>query len=265
MPYKKISGIYQIKNVINNKVYVGSSINLKNRLNTHKYTLKHNNHFNNHLQSSYNKHGVENFIFEIIEECDKEVLLERENYWIKNFRATDKNFGYNKRPDATNNSGIIISEITREKLRSSHLGHKRSEEAHNKILSSQYKNVYQYSFNGDFINGFQSIIEAEKKTNILKTGISACCRGINKQAGGYIWSFFKKNKIDPLKSNKNIRYKHFKKITSIDESNNKCLEFEKVKDAALYYNISSSLIYQILSKKIESTNTKYGKINFIYE
>ena len=63
-----ISGIYQIKNLINNKIYIGSTINLKQRFNDHKKLLRHNKHPNNHLQSSWIKHGESNFVFELIEQ-----------------------------------------------------------------------------------------------------------------------------------------------------------------------------------------------------
>lgn len=48
----KISGIYVIRNLINNKIYIGSAINLNNRWFSHRNKLNNNNHVNRHLQSS---------------------------------------------------------------------------------------------------------------------------------------------------------------------------------------------------------------------
>lgn len=62
--------IYQIKNNINNKVYIGSTNNFKRRKNTHIYKLENNQHDNYHLQNSWNKYGCSNFEFSIICECD---------------------------------------------------------------------------------------------------------------------------------------------------------------------------------------------------
>lgn len=65
-----VSGIYKITNLISNKVYVGSAINLSNRKATHFYKLRNNTHGNSHLQNAYNKYQEENFIFEILEIVD---------------------------------------------------------------------------------------------------------------------------------------------------------------------------------------------------
>lgn len=62
MPYKdKITGIYKITNSINNKIYIGSAINIYRRFVTHNHLLRNNKHFNSHLQSSWNKYKSENF------------------------------------------------------------------------------------------------------------------------------------------------------------------------------------------------------------
>lgn len=75
-------GIYIIKNNINNNIYIGSSKNIKNRFKEHKRLLKNNIHHNNKLQNSYNKYGLKYFIFSILEECDIENLLKREQHYI---------------------------------------------------------------------------------------------------------------------------------------------------------------------------------------
>lgn len=63
-------GIYKITNLKNNKVYIGQSENLINREWSHFYWLDRNEHHNEHLQQSYNKHGRNNFKFEILEQTD---------------------------------------------------------------------------------------------------------------------------------------------------------------------------------------------------
>lgn len=88
-------GIYIIKNIVTNKVYIGSSTNISVRISSHKNSLKRNKHVNFHLQSSYNKYGIENFLYEIIEYCNEIWLLKKEEYYIKFFKSNDKNFGYN--------------------------------------------------------------------------------------------------------------------------------------------------------------------------
>jgi len=81
------SGIYLIKNILDEKVYIGSSVNLKGRRYKHFWMLEKGIHDNPHLQNSYNKFGKENFKFEILENCECNILVERENYYIDKFNS----------------------------------------------------------------------------------------------------------------------------------------------------------------------------------
>lgn len=76
------SGIYIIKNIIRNQIYVGSSISLNGRKLSHFNCLFRNKHRNSRLQNSYNKYGKCNFIFEVIEFCEINDLLKKEQYYI---------------------------------------------------------------------------------------------------------------------------------------------------------------------------------------
>jgi group I intron endonuclease len=80
-----MTGIYGIRNKKNGKMYVGQSVNVSDRFVRHKTELKNNKHKNNHLQRSYNKHGLEQFDFFIIEECEKKKLTKREQEWIDSY------------------------------------------------------------------------------------------------------------------------------------------------------------------------------------
>lgn len=75
-------GIYRIKNLINGKCYYGSSKNIEKRWSTHKRGLNTNTHINCILQRAWDKYGENNFIFEIIEECDINILLETEQKYL---------------------------------------------------------------------------------------------------------------------------------------------------------------------------------------
>jgi group I intron endonuclease len=76
-------GIYIINNKINGKAYVGQSRNIKRRIYKHKNDLRNNRNLNEHLQSSYNKYGIENFKFYTILECSIEELNDKEIEVIK--------------------------------------------------------------------------------------------------------------------------------------------------------------------------------------
>lgn len=90
-------GIYLIKNQINNKVYVGQSRNIEQRWRTHR-TRPFNPHsidYEKPLYRSIRKYGIENFSFQVLEECSVEALNEKEVYWISQLNAMNSLFGYN--------------------------------------------------------------------------------------------------------------------------------------------------------------------------
>ncbi len=87
------SGIYQVRNLVNNKRYIGLTECFRVRKTSHFTRLRKNIHINPKLQNAYNKYGEQNFIFEIIEECENNKLEEREVFWVY-FHDSLKN-GYN--------------------------------------------------------------------------------------------------------------------------------------------------------------------------
>ena len=120
------SGIYKITNKINGRYYIGSSINIKNRWNEHKRTLKQNKHDNDFLQKSWNKHGEESFLFEIIEYVlDLNKLLEREQSYL-DLITYDKKMSYNLCKTAGNMLGFKHSDETKKKMSNSRIGNKNS-------------------------------------------------------------------------------------------------------------------------------------------
>ena len=75
-------GIYRIKNTVNGKCYYGSSKDIDNRFIQHKAKLNNKTHDNIILQRSWNKHGGNNFVFEYVEECEKDKLFEVEQKYL---------------------------------------------------------------------------------------------------------------------------------------------------------------------------------------
>lgn len=57
--------------------------------------LNKNIHDNDYLQNSYNKFGKDSFIFECLEYCEPKLLIERENYYINQYKSNQLDFGYN--------------------------------------------------------------------------------------------------------------------------------------------------------------------------
>lgn len=90
------TGIYKITNIENNMCYVGQSANLSDRFKQHiKRGIGAEAPTRNKLYPVMLAIGPENFTFEIIEECDRSLLDEREKYWTDYFKAQE--FGYSIR------------------------------------------------------------------------------------------------------------------------------------------------------------------------
>ena len=86
-------GIYKITNIENNMCYVGQAVNIADRWKQHiKRGLGADTPTRNKLYPAMMAFGVENFTFEIVEECTRDKLNEREDYWQDYFKA--KEFGY---------------------------------------------------------------------------------------------------------------------------------------------------------------------------
>lgn len=91
---QKVSGIYKITCVENNKTYIGKSVDIANRWSEHiKSSLEIGTIAKNQLYTLMKEKGAENFTFELLEEVNKDKLLERESQWIK-FYETDS-YGLN--------------------------------------------------------------------------------------------------------------------------------------------------------------------------
>jgi len=88
-------GIYIIKNNSNNKVYIGSSVNLDNRKYKHFWMLDKGIHDNFFLQKSFNKYGKDFFEFIILEICDENSLIDKENFYITKYNSNNPKYGYN--------------------------------------------------------------------------------------------------------------------------------------------------------------------------
>ena len=86
-------GIYKITNKKNGMCYIGQSVNLADRLRAHIKAGLGIDSSNNKLYTAMKQFKVENFTYEIIEECKREELNDKEHMWIKYFHSEE--YGYN--------------------------------------------------------------------------------------------------------------------------------------------------------------------------
>lgn len=116
MPYKRISGIYKIINIKNNKIYIGSAVSILARFQNHKMHLKKGTHKNRHLQNAWCKYGSQFFKFEILENVSKEQLILREQFWLDKTQCYNNQIGYNICTVANSTLGTKRTKETREKI-----------------------------------------------------------------------------------------------------------------------------------------------------
>ena len=191
------AGIYQIKNILNNHIYIGSSSNLRKRLKAHLHMLRKNKHPNKHLQAAYNKYGEDKLVFNLIEECApiKDTLLMLEQKYIDGLNPQ-----YNMCPTAGSLLGFKNSESMKQKCRErdrSYLFTKDVLEKRGKTQRLQkMKPVEQLDLNGNVIAWYPSQMDAAEalgRMNCRKL-ISLCCKGKAKTGYGFKWKFAENKK-----------------------------------------------------------------------
>jgi len=111
----KISGIYKIINKINEKYYIGSSKDIKDRWNTHKQSLRNNNHHNDHLQRAWNKYGENAFDFVVIELIPEMSLFNVEKKYLNEAKTNPNSYNLIFYPQGGSQSVYV-----REKMKKHH-------------------------------------------------------------------------------------------------------------------------------------------------
>lgn len=250
-------GIYMIRNKINDKKYIGQSVDIWYRYRNHlseSYNRNCNKKaYNMAIHKAIRKYGENNFEIIVLEECSEEKLDEREIYWIDYYDTY--NNGYNqtiggdsfvKRIDRNNiyrlwDDGNSVSEIHKITGHNKHniiyilegYDSYSSEESRRrgiKVYSkSNSKRVYMYDINGKYICEFSSITDASKKTNTSHGDISACIHGRQKSANNYMWSLEKTDNIGEYNATMTNKKK---KVLKYDSENNFIEEFDSITAAA---------------------------------
>lgn len=261
----KSIGIYRILNTKNNKMYIGSSEDLDKRKTNHFGMLKRNKHHSIHLQRAYNRtiNAQQVFIFEILEYCNEEILLERENYYlnyycksqdyINNINKEFLKISYNIQPYAVKGFSGKHRKETILKLKMNH---------------PLRKNILCYTQNGNLYKIFNSSKDAELDTNLPKQCILKLCKTKKYVSKNYIFGFEDDNEfLDFIeKSDKPIEYKvHNKGIKLTKEQSynlpwctkikctnlitNEILYFNSQKEACNYFNLQPCTVNLCLKNK----------------
>lgn len=205
---KKMVYIYGLKDPRDYQIkYIGKASDINKRYKQHieNYTNKKS------LKSSWVLSLLRSGllpILEIVEICDESKWQEREQYWIKYY----KELGFdlkNMTNGGDGNTGLKMTDASKEKIRFANLGKKSSKEKiakisnwakgndkikNNLILGSKKSQIpiIQKSKDGEIINQWNSLQQAADELGIERSNISHCLRGRIKTSGGYIWEYVKK-------------------------------------------------------------------------
>ncbi len=162
---EKTCGVYRIKNIVNNKFYIGSSQEIEDRFTTHRRLLRDKKHHNPHLQNAWHKYGAENFVFEIVEICDKSDLHCKEQFYLDNTHALTE--GYNMAPIA---NLPPMTEETKRKIGDANRGRptwnkggKATEETKLKMSISAKKNNWMNGRKGELAPRFNVKVEQSSR------------------------------------------------------------------------------------------------------
>jgi group I intron endonuclease len=128
-------GVYKIVNKVTGDFYIGSSVNLNKRFNNHKHFLANQRHHNIILQNVFNKYGLDNLSFEIIEIVENKTnLIKREQYYIDTLNPK-----YNICLKAESPLGTKRTKKSKHKMSKAAMGRKHSKETKQKISKNSSK------------------------------------------------------------------------------------------------------------------------------
>lgn len=202
---EKVIYIYSLKDPRDYQIkYIGKTIDIDRRYKQHIKNYTNKKSLKNSWISSLLQYGLQPML-EIVEICDESKWQEREQYWIKYY----KELGFdlkNMTNGGDGNTGLKMSDTSKEKIRRANLGKKSSKEkiakisnwakGNNKIqknlkLGSKKSQIpiIQKTKDGEIIKEWESLQQAADELGIERSNISHCLRGRIKTSGGYIWEY----------------------------------------------------------------------------
>jgi len=216
--HEKICGIYCIRNLSTDKKYIGKSINIRQRIYHHIGGLrsKDTNRENQYFINAWHKYGKDDFEYFILEIIDinqegiESITKERELFWMKFYKTTDREFGYNLRMDSS--TKMIVHKSTCLKLSEAHKKRFSNQEEKDKVskffkefwannpdikkqmsdkvsLNHTKYQIHQYTKDGsELIKIWNRVIDiVNKNPSYKKHNIYSCCSGAKPSIYGYKW------------------------------------------------------------------------------
>lgn len=262
-----MGSIYKITNDVNDKIYIGQTINdINYRFRSHINEARQCDH-QNKFHLALLEIGPEHFKIEEIEKCDNDKLNERECYWIKYYNSV--NNGYNTTWGGSTgihydrqmlldlwNQGLNIQKISNtvgidrgllgQILRTEGISEEELKNRHYESNRIQSKNRKVYQIDpktGNIIKTWNLISEITKQLHIHHSTIIKCCqkKPQSKTAGGFAWRYVEDyneetDKEELIQYTIRDIFKNTKHVLQYDSNNNLMHEFNSVKEAGLSLN-----------------------------
>lgn len=290
--FPKTTGVYKIYFDMSDKVYVGSTYGKRGfygRWLTHISQLVNNKSKLFRLQSAFNKYTGSGMKFEILELCDKEQCLIREQYYIDLFNSYDN--GYNSRKYASNNGGIKMSEnakksisdkwkklrdLKSEQVQNLYKNGKTTREIcaymnisrgylsriikENKIemrndRGNKKRRVYQYGNGNEIINQWESLNECSRSLGFNTRGIYCVLSGQCIHYKGYFFSYniYSQSEVEEIKAQFKLKSKNLKyrNIRQIDDGGNLIKIWNNINEIVDFLEIKrKSGVYKAIHEKV---------------
>lgn len=240
------SGVYIIKTTFDNRIYVGSSINMYQRWYQHK-SLKRTKNYK--LTSALKKYGIGKFYIEVLDLVNttnlskrdaKQKLLEREQFYLDTLQPFD-------------DQGFNISKIAGSTLGNTFKGRRKTPLPYTHSIESKLaragknswrnKSISQFDSTATLVKTYFNITEAAKEHNTTVQSIVKCCKNKQKTAGEYLWAYEGKLPTIPAPHKS-------KAIGMYDIKTNKMLQtFTNAKRAGEFFKTNANPIYKCLREE----------------
>lgn len=260
-------GIYKITNKINGHAYIGQSVQIEKRWAAHKEKINSDKEKDYPLYRAFKKYGLDNFSFEIIEECQESDLNDREIYWI-DYYDTFKN-GYNQTVGGSgtrkyNPQDVIdtynVSKNMNQTAKTLNLSYYTVRDIlhhHNIFGIDEIKPVEQIDPKTlKVIKTFESLEDAAREIGCTHTAIAQAAAGQTNNCRGYFWRF-KGDKKDFSNTTLNKRWR--RGVLQLDKETGEIIqEYLSLSDAAASLNLPSSATSSICAACKGKYKSAYG-------
>lgn len=245
-------GIYYFRNQTNNKYYIGQAVNLRVRFKSHIGNYK-NNRYDNPLYRAFNKYGLDNFDYDLLEiiedELDnvtlKELLDKLEKEYINKYDSY--NNGYNQ--TLGGDFGILGYKFTEEQL-------KAHKERGRKVAEDGRYKIFVYDKQEDIYYEFLNLTEASEKLNLNVGGL----RTAKSKHRLYLNRYFSEVSKELIQ-----QYLNARKETTVNSSNSNDYLLEYYNYLKQFESISITQVSQDLNigeEAVKKRNQKLRKLGY---